>query len=380
MKKAANYIRDNKVSIIEIWEKRVKSEIDASKGTPSLALRNQLPHVLEDIAEVLEKHEVFEQIEDSEHYREIVENSTDHGRHRATTSNYTVTEILKEYMVFHQVLTEELRKQEAYSVETGIVLKFTIETAMLHSAGSFNDSINQMKEKMVGTLVHDIRNPISAAYLALDLLDIHANPEHISKVKKMAVNSLDYSMRLIEGLLDAITLEAGEGITLNFEETDILQDIKWVVKETRTIFQNEINLNSDSPEIRGIFDAVAIRRALENLVTNAVKYGDNCQPVNINIFDNQDEVFICVHNTGKAIPVEKQKKIFNYLHSEKSAEDRGFKSWGMGLCLVKAVTKAHGGYIEVTSDDEQGTEFRIRLKKYKNQPGKIKSRITYNQN
>ena len=378
MKRAATYIRENSLGIIESWEKQVKLEIEASKETSSLALRNQLPQVLKDISGILDSFDKVEDIKSNAPFKEIVENSLEHGRHRASTANYTIAGILKEYMIFHRVLTDLLMEKNVYSVETGIILKRTIETAMLHSASSFNNSINEMKEKMVGTLVHDIRNPISAAYLALDLLDVHAGPQHITRVKKMAVNSLDYSMRLIEGLLDAISLEAGEGITLNFQEKDILQDIEWVVKETATIFQNEIKLNCDSSEVRGVFDGVAIRRVLENLVTNAVKYGDKCKPVNISVFDQQEQVCICVHNTGKAIPEDKQKQIFNYLHSEKSAENRGFRSWGMGLCLVKAVTKAHGGHIEVNSDDNTGTEFRISIDKFRNQPGQLKSRVQYN--
>ncbi len=377
MKKAANYIKNNNTHIIEIWEERVKSEIRASNNTHSLALRNQLPHVLEDISEIMDRYDDFEEVKKNENYKEILDNSLDHGRHRATTADYTVAEILKEYVTFHQVLTDTLRENNSYSVETGIILKYTIETAMINSASSFSNSINEMKEKLVGTLAHDIRNPISAAYMALELLDLEEDPDRLNKVKKMATKSLDHSINLIEGLLDAISVEAGEGITLNFEQLNLMEDIEWVVQEAGMIFPNNIKLSSNSSEINGIFDGTAIRRILENLVTNAVKYGDKKNPITVSVENEKSEVKISVHNSGKPIPREKHEEIFKYLHTEKSHNGGGLRSWGMGLSLVKTVTEAHGGRVEVKSNKVEGTEFTISLEKYANDPGKVKSRVNY---
>ena len=378
MKSAAEFIKKNNSQIIEKWEARVRAEIKGSKDTRSLVLRNQLPHVLDDISEIMDRYDDFEEVKTNESYIEIIENSLDHGRHRATTANYTVAGVLKEYMIFHQVLTDELRENDAYNIETGIILKYTIETAMVNSASSFSESINEMKEKLVGTLAHDIRNPISAAYLALDILDPEEKPERIRKVKNMAVNSLDYSIRLIEGLLDAISVEAGEGVTLNFENQDILEDIEWVTKEAKMIFPNDIKMDCNVSEINGVFDGTAIRRVLENLVTNAVKYGDKINPVEIIVRDHEETLNISVCNTGNPIPKEKHEEIFKYLHSEKTSKSGGLKSWGMGLSLVKTVTNAHGGKVCVNSNEKDGTEFKITLDKYKNKPGKVRSHLNYN--
>ena len=375
MKKAAHLIRENNTEIIDLWEKRVKSNIHASHQAQSLVLRNQLPHVLVDIAEIMEKYDDFQEVREDEKFQEIISNSLDHGRHRATTSNYTIAGILEEYLIFHQVLTDFLQKNEAYTTNTGILLKYTIETAMIKSSSSFNQSINDMKEKLVGTLAHDIRNPIAAASMALELLDVNEGAERLDTVKNMATRSLDHSLKLIEGLLDAITVEAGEGISLNFEELDIYKDIEWVVNEARLIFSNKIQFKSNSAEIPGVFDGTAVRRVLENLLTNAVKYGKHSSIIEVCVDDDSEKVTITVHNNGDPIPEDKQTEIFEYLNSNPAENKSGLKSWGMGLSLVKTVAEAHGGEVNVKSTIEKGTEFTIVLMKQANAPGKTKSRI-----
>ena len=192
--------------------------IEVSKNTKSLVLRNQLPHLLDDMATLIADQKGPPDIKMCKGYSGIVLNSKDHGRHRATTSDYTIASILEEYLIFHEVIVDFLRDHQVYDQNVGLTLNYVIQTAMVQSAKSFNDSINLMKEKLISTLAHDIRNPISTAKLALELLDSEKDLDQIRHISSMTASSLDFSLKLIEGLLDAITIEAGEGITLNFKE------------------------------------------------------------------------------------------------------------------------------------------------------------------
>lgn len=365
---------------MEEWEKRVKKEIPAALDSSNLALRNQLPNVLGDIADIMDRYDCFFEVEKDEKYEEILKNSLDHGRHRATSSHYTVKQILQEYLIFHRVLTEILIQNEVYTKEVGIILKYTLETAMLTSASSFSDSLQEMREKLIGTLAHDIRNPISAAYFALDIIKPSDEIERIENLKKMGLRSLKKSLDLVEGLLDAISVKAGEGITLNFAEINIVEEISWVVKESSEIYANEIIFKSNKDKIEGIFDGTAIRRVVENLVTNAVKYGNRNSPVSIVLEDRDSEVLIQVHNVGEAITEVNQIDIFQFLNRGKEPQNSGLESWGMGLTLVKSVAKAHGGKVDLSSNNENGTTFSIYLKKYVNKPGKVRTELNYSEN
>lgn len=377
MSHAAEIIKNNQPKIMDTWQDRVLEQIPAAKASSNLALRNQLPNVLDDISEILTRHHDYLQIDQNEEYEGIIKNSLDHGRHRATSSNYTVKQILEEYVIFHRVLTDLLMEHKAYDEEVGIVLKYTLETAMLTSASSFSDSLQEMREKLIGTLAHDIRNPISTAYFALDIIHPNDDEERVYNLKKMGLRSLKKSLELVESLLDAISVKAGEGITLNFEKIDLAKEVKWVANEASEIYTNEIIFKSDKGEISGVFDGTAIRRIVENLVTNAVKHGSRNSPITIEIQDRDEEVVIQVHNYGEAITEENQSDIFKFLNRGNKSQDSGLESWGMGLTLVKTVAVAHGGKVLLNSTDKDGTTFSIYLKKTSNKPGKVRTRLNY---
>lgn len=377
MKFASEILKRNSSQIMENWESLVKEEIPASNISSDLALRNQMPNVLEDIADIIDRYDEFSEIEKNKKYEAIIKNSFDHGRHRATTSHYTLQQILREYVIFHKVLTETLIKNKVYTKRIGNTLKYTLETAMLTSATSFSDSLQEMREKLVGTLAHDIRNPISAAYFALDVINFNDDKERIESLRAMGLRSLKKSLDLLEGLLDAISVKAGEGITLNFAEIDIVREIRWVFKEASEIYNNQIIFECNEEEIIGIFDGTAIRRVIENLVANAVKYGSRNSEIKMILENFDDEVVIKIHNFGKPIDKSSQSEIFDFLNRGTRSENTDMEGWGMGLTLVKSVALAHGGMVSLESNKEDGTTFSISLKKNFNQPGKVRTELNY---
>ena len=129
-----------------------------------------------------------EVIRDKEHYEEIHEHNIEHGRQRSSSSGYTIDQILREYIIFHRILTEILMKEGAYTTEVGIVLKYALENAMLYSV------------------------------------------------------SLKRSLELIEGLLDSITIQAGEGMIMDFSEVNLVEEITSVHQEASQIYSNGIRV------------------------------------------------------------------------------------------------------------------------------------------
>lgn len=380
MSRAAEILKTRGADIFQNWEVSVKKEIPASQISSNLALRNQLPNLLDRISDIILRYEGETRISEHEKFEEVIKDSLDHGRHRATTSHYTVKQILSEYVVFHRVVTEMLIDNKAYSKEVGIILKYTIETAMLHSAGSFTESLQEMREKLVGTLAHDIRTPISAAYFALDMMPKIDCEKKNEDLRKMGLKSLKKSLELLEGLLDAISIQAGEGITLDFSEINIVKEIKWVHTEASQIFSNEILFECDRKKITGVFDGTAVRRVVENLVTNAVKYGAAKSPVTLMVKDAGEEVVIGVHNFGKPIHEAHQSQIFHFLNRGHKKHLKGLESWGMGLTLVKSVARGHGGRITLESNEETGTTFSLILNKKSNAPGKFRTELNFPEN
>lgn len=378
MKKAAKVLEKHKSEIVEEWIDKVREEVAAARENNELALRDHVPHLVDDIISIMRRYEKFDVTAEENIYEEIFENSIEHGRHRATSSGYTVNQILREYISFHRILTNKLLQEEAYNNEVGVVIKYSIENAMLFSGSAFSDSLQEMRQKLIGILAHDIRNPISAAYLAVDMMKHEQGQERFEKIRQMAKSSLKRSIDLVEGLLDSIAIQAGEGITLEFSETDLYPTIQSVHSEAKEIYSNEIILNAEEKEIKGIFDATMIRRVLENFISNAVKYGNRDKPVTMTVINEEEIVTIGVNNYGTPIPEEKQEDIFRFLSTTGSSSgSKGMKSWGMGLTLVKAVAEAHGGELKLESDESNGTTFTILINKRKSNPGKVKAALNY---
>lgn len=377
MKKAADFLEEKKEEILEAWIGKIKQEVEATRQNNELALRDHVPQLIEDIVKIIRQCYEQDVLEEEAVYKIIFENSIEHGRHRATSTGYTVDQILREYIFFHRILTNTLVKENLYDSDVGLVINYSIETAMLYSGSAFSESIQEMRQKLIGILAHDMRNPIAAAHLAIDIMKYDDGKERFEKVRKMALSSLKRSIDLVEGLLDSITVEAGEGITLEFSEINIVQSIQSIHCEASEIYSNEILLDCETKEITGVLDGTMIRRVLENFLSNAVKYGARGKPITIQVNDGEPYLEIKVHNHGNPIPDERKDDIFRFMKTQGNSGPKELKSWGMGLTLVKAVAEAHGGELNLESSEEKGTSFCIILNKYLNKPGKMRAPINY---
>lgn len=376
MKEAAEFLTREKHRLIELWEQKARRNIKASNGTESLSLRDHIPELLDDVLEVLNRVDTKEVLA-GRHYEELISNSREHGRHRATSSGYNIDQILREFIVFHQILVNEMQKAGVYSQEAGTVLQFTVENSMLYSATAFNETLMEMRQKLMGVLAHDMRNPLAVARVAMDVMEKEKDPEKLAKIKKMGRNGLNRALKLLENLLDTVSIRAGEGMVLNFSQTGLMDEILTLYREAQEIYSNEFRLDSNGEYLEGVFDGTMVRRALENLLSNAVKYGSWNTPITIIVEDLEDLVRIGVHNEGNPIPLERQQNIFDFLSTSNGKGAEGFKSWGMGLSMVVAVAKAHDGNLSLTSSEEEGTTFNLALKKHHHQPGRKKVSLSF---
>ncbi|CAM4233737.1 sensor histidine kinase [Gillisia limnaea] len=370
MKKTARLLNSKRDEVIDRWEKEVLQQVKAAPTSNKIALQDHVPNILDDIIEILNRHENTDDYFNDEKIHQIEENSLEHGRHRANSPNYTVDQIIHEYMIFNNVIISVLHKNDIAEESVFHLIKCSIDKAMLNSVTSFSESIQEMQNKLIGTLAHDIRNPLAAARMAIEMINYETGRERFEKVKKMSYNSVNRAIELVEGLLDSITVKAGEGIMLSFSETDLNQDIQTIYEEACEVFSEDIILKKKEQSIKGVFDGTAIRRLMENLINNAVKYGHSEKPVTITITNEDDWLKISVHNFGEPIPLDKQKEIFNFMEHGIQQRGKKLKSYGIGLTLVKMVAEAHGGSVELKSTKDFGTEFKIKLNKHKNAPGK----------
>lgn len=225
------------------------------------------------------------------------------------------------------------------------------------------ESERDLREGFVSLLTHDLRTPLAAAKMAAQLIlkqgddraAIHSLAERIE-------NNVSRADRMISNLLDANRLRSGEIIAFNLELFDLSILIQEILQELKMLQGDRFFFNP-SEEVLGYWNKKEIQRVLENLLSNATKYGDPKEPITISLAQNNQNVIFAVQNFGDIISPEDQKSIFTQYRRTSKAQAGNNKGWGIGLTLVKGVVEAHGGRVTVKSDIDSGTVFTVTLPK-----------------
>jgi signal transduction histidine kinase len=218
----------------------------------------------------------------------------------------------------------------------------------------------EFRERFVGIVSHDLRNPLSSIALTAGILLRSPDlPPHLATQARRILTNAEHMTRMISDLLDFTRGRLGGGIPLTPAAADLAQILDRVVDEyeqTHPTRQIECTVRGDT---RGIWDAERIAQVISNLLGNALQYGDRSQPVHIKVVGTADQALLSVHNSGTPIPANLLPHIFNPF---KRAAERQVASSGLGLGLFIAneVARAHGGRIDVESNDI-GTTFTVRL-------------------
>jgi len=222
----------------------------------------------------------------------------------------------------------------------------------------------ELRERFVSSLSHDLRTPLTAAKMSAQLIPRQAHlPDKVYSLAAKVKHNIDRADQMITDLLDANRIRAGQGLPVELAPCDLHRVVVDTLENLATVHGERFDLRGEEL-IQGNWDAGALRRLVENLCNNAIKYGDPTSRVTVSLRQEGDEAELCVHNWGNPIPAAEQECLFQYFTRTKSAEASGKRGWGIGLTLVKGVAEAHGGSVQVESSQEKGTLFRVRLPRH----------------
>jgi PAS domain S-box-containing protein len=256
---------------------------------------------------------------------------------------------------------------EVFAIFSDITEKKRIEVELRHTSDVLKESVSnlelerELRERFVATLTHDLRTPIGSAKMCSHLILRKADgQEAIENLAARSVRALDRANDMIQDLLDANLIRAGEKLPLELSEINLTQLVSDTLDELRTLHGDRIELLADG-EITGFWSRSGLRRVLENLVNNAVKYGAHARPIRVSLDKQQNSIQLSVHNEGEPIPKMEQSKLFEPFRRIHSVHEVTQKGWGLGLTLVKGITEAQGGKVEVSSDIRMGTIFLVTL-------------------
>jgi signal transduction histidine kinase len=218
-----------------------------------------------------------------------------------------------------------------------------------------------LRTKFVAALTHDLRTPLSAAKMSAQLLALkHGDPLQVQRLSARISDNMDRADLMIRDLLDVTVIKAGEALPVTCEECDLAEIARAVIADLASLHGDRFELRSGAV-VPGFWDAGSLRRAIENLVLNAVKYGAASTPITVRIDEWDDRVCLGVHNLGNPISPDDQGSLFQLFKRSRSAVQGGQRGWGIGLTLVQGIVAAHGGDSSVVSAPNEGTTFKISL-------------------
>lgn len=225
--------------------------------------------------------------------------------------------------------------------------------------------INQVRMEFLTHISHELRNPLALIISPIEEY-FQKYPTQKNYGLQLALRNANRLKELIDQLLDYRRLQAGN-VTLENKPNDLIQMVKILIADLNFIAEKNlqtINLSSDFNHYYCSFDYDVVRKIIENLLTNALKYSDKKATVLVKIEKKINGINISVEDNGIGIPLEEQKRIFTPFYSQKVHRFDNHNSFGIGLSLVNDLVKLLQGNIEVKSpikDGQSGTRFTVNL-------------------
>jgi signal transduction histidine kinase len=162
---------------------------------------------------------------------------------------------------------------------------------------------------------------------------------------------------MIEDVLNISKIKANV-IENGHEKCNLSEVLLTVIEEFSILYGHKFQVNTEG-DLSGFWNSKMFRRILENLLTNAVKYGDGDSLITINLITQTKNILLSVHNQGNPIDQENLKKIFEpFIRTNDSIDKKG---WGLGLPIVQGLINSLNGEISVQSSKEEGTIFIVKL-------------------
>ena len=226
--------------------------------------------------------------------------------------------------------------------------------------------LERMKDQFIATVSHELRTPLTSIKGSLGLLIGGAAGELTEKAQKLLANAERNSHRLmllINDLLDMEKLMAGKMVmeSLQQELAPILNDAIEVVREYRDSNRIRIDIPAAWPTTRVDVDSQRLIQALTNLLSNAMKFSPEGQPVDVSVIELGDIVEIRVRDHGPGVSPEFQSQLFKRFSQADATDSRKLPGTGLGLAITREICLQLGGQVGYRDAEGGGAEFYIQL-------------------
>lgn len=239
-----------------------------------------------------------------------------------------------------------------------------IRTEALSESLRKERELSKLKDQFITTVSHQFNTPLAAINWAVGTLKDETTP---SLKRKEGLRIIERSQRdIVEILADLVTLSE---IGFRYEKSkakpvDITELVQKIIASLHDMLELEkvtIDFRNSSLKPVAEINEFTIKRAIENLISNAVAYSHEGGRVEVALGEYEKNLLLTIKDQGIGIPKDDQPLIFQQFFRGKNAVAKKSVGTGLGLFIARSIIEGHGGKITFESEEGKGTTFRVSI-------------------
>ena len=373
-----NFIVSNMESIVVEWEAFARGIMPGAK-MDSLALRDHAEDILlATVQDMQSSQSVSQQSDKSKGLSQggadaaVLNGASEKHAAGRLGSGFDLMEVVSEYRALRASVLRLWRDSapEADERDVDDLTRFneSIDQSLATAVSSYTKRVDQARDMFLAILSHDLRSPLNSIAVSAGLLGRLGQPDaQTFGCATQISTSAGVMAGMISDLLDYTRTRLGAGMPVSPAPMDLGNLCHELFNEYRAAHPSRLIRFKSEGELSGDWDSDRLRQLVSNLLGNAVQHGDESAAVDFNLKGEMADVIILIQNGGPPIPEGELPRIFDPLVRGSSAgKPRRNRpgSIGLGLYIAREIARSHGGRIDVTSSEEAGTAFTVRLPRH----------------
>lgn len=223
------------------------------------------------------------------------------------------------------------------------------------------------KERILNTVAHDLRSPISnisgiTKLMQLDEISTEEKEKFLRLIEHSSHTALDLINELLQHSDAQVRFNLLKHTAINQLIMSWVPGLQFRANEKQITIATQLHLE----EMHANIDADRMQRVITNLVNNSIKFSPEGSAIVIETYRENAWAVILVKDQGIGIPAEKHAYIFEMFTNAQRLGTAGEKSFGMGLSICKQIVEQHQGFISIESEEGKGSTFVIKIPIVKN--------------
>ena len=231
----------------------------------------------------------------------------------------------------------------------------------------------ELKSNFVSSVSHDLKTPLALIQLFAETLELGRlkNTDRATEYYRIINSEARKLTRLINNLLDFSKIEAGLRLYRR-KPSDLTEVTEHVLESLQSQFRHNqftVTARLGTP-VPVLIDPEAAEQALENLLSNAMKYSPESREILVEVLKEGQDGVVRVTDRGVGIPEKFHRRIFRKFYRIQTDAGSGPQGTGLGLAIVDHIMRGHGGSVRVVSEPGRGSTFSLHFPLYAGESGR----------